>query len=83
MQKKQILEQLIANTDFNTHRSNPTLQQWQAVGRELLTNKQKHELVASRFTDLDTDLVDGETFFKQLDQEKTISVNGPYVKKPN
>ena len=38
MQKK-ILEQLIANTDFNAIRADPTLQQLQAkpaVGRELL-----------------------------------------------
>lgn len=47
-----------------------------------LTEKQKQELVASRFIVLDTDLVDGETFFKQLDKEKTISFNGSYVKKP-
>ena len=45
-----------------------------------LTEKQKQELVASRFIVLDTDLVDGETFFKQLDKEKNISFNAFYVK---
>jgi hypothetical protein len=72
MQKK-ILEQLIANTDFNALRADPTLQQFQAkpaVGRELLgfDEESKMELVKSRFENIDEyDLVDGEQFFNDLD----------------
>ena len=45
-----------------------------------LTEREKHELVASLFEVLDTDLVDGETVFMELDPDETISVNGHYVK---